>query len=617
MMEDIQRACRSFRRSYLCSTLAILSAASAAAGPPPTPAVDLTLVATLSDQVVHIASTGVAGDDRLFLVRKSGVIQIYDGGSVLGTPFLDIDSLVGGSGATGDERGLLSIAFHPNYASNGFFYVDYIDNSSDTVVARYGLTGDPNVADSSSALTILSVDQPANNHNGGQLQFGPDGYLYIGMGDGGSACDAAGSGCNAQKTDSLLGSMLRLDVDGDDFPGDPNRNYAIPPTNPFLLDGTVLDEIWAYGLRNPWRFSFDRSTGDLYIGDVGQSGATRREEIDFQAAASSGGENYGWPVSEGTQCEPGTCPTGSCPTPLPACGTFTFPIYEYGGGCAVTGGFVYRGAAIADLVGRYVFGDYCSGDIIALDTTTLADPVVADAGFELTSFGEDVDGELYVAVGTNVYQLVSAGAPTPTASPTATATPAPPAECPVLPAAGCRPAGKGVVKINDRSDDTKDLLIWKWVKGPATIQTELGVNPVGGNTSYAVCVYDRAAATPSLALSLVIDRAGDLCGTKPCFKAVGGSPPGGKGWKYKDSAATADGVLKMILKGGGAGKAKIVLKAKGADLPLGSPVSGSAYFNQDTSVVVQLLSNDGVACFESTFALPATKNEPDQFKDKH
>jgi glucose/arabinose dehydrogenase len=404
----------------------VCSPAASRAGVP-LPAVDLQSVATLPDQVVYIANSGVAGDDRIFLVRKIGVIEIYDGGSVLGTPFLDINSLViGTSPSISDERGLLSVAFHPDYDSNGYFFVNYIDNGGDTVVARYQVSGDPDVANAASALVLFGVDQPASNHNGGQLQFGPDGYLYVGMGDGGGSCDSSGSGCNAQKTSSLLGSMLRIDVDGDDFPADAARNYAIPATNPFVLNGAVADEIWAYGLRNPWRFSFDRGTGDLYIGDVGQSGTTRREEINVQPAASSGGQNYGWPIAEGTQCDPGTCATGNCPTPIPSCGSLTFPLYQYATGCAVTGGYVYRGSAIPGLAGRYVFGDYCSGDITALDVGTLDDPVIADTGFELTSFGEDVAGELYVAVGEDVYKLVPEGGtatPTPTATITPTATP--------------------------------------------------------------------------------------------------------------------------------------------------------------------------------------------------
>ncbi len=392
------------------------------------PAVELQLIATLSSQVVHVANSGVAGDQRLFLVRKEGVIEIYDGNAVLGTPFLDIDGLVIDPPSTNDERGLLSMAFHPDYDTNGFFYVNYVDNGGDTAVRRYQVSGNPNIANAASGANVIGIDQPAINHNGGQLQFGPDGYLYIGMGDGGGSCDGAGSGCNAQRTNDLLGSMLRIDVDGDDFPADAARNYAIPASNPFVFDAAVADEIWSNGLRNPWRFSFDRLTGDMYIGDVGQSGSSRREEINFQAAASGGGQNYGWPIAEGTQCDPGTCALGNCPTPIPSCGSLTFPIYQYASGCAVTGGHVYRGSDIPDLVGLYVFSDYCSGDIIALDVDTLDDPIIADTGFGLTSFGEDIDGEIYAAVGNQILKLVPegtipTGTPTPTRTSTRTRTP--------------------------------------------------------------------------------------------------------------------------------------------------------------------------------------------------
>jgi len=608
----------SARRWLSAGLLAALWFAPAvdAGAPPPTPAVDLQLIATASDQVVHIANSGVAGDDRLFLVRKRGIIDIYEGGSITGT-FLDIDGIVFGAGlGTGDERGLLSVAFHPDYDSNGYFFVNYINNSGDTVVARYTVSGDPDVADGGSALQIIEVAQPAGNHNGGQLQFGPDDYLYVGMGDGGSGCDAAGVGCNAQKTDSLLGALLRLDIDADDFPADATRNYAIPATNPFILDAGVLDEIWSYGWRNPWRFSFDRATGDLYVGDVGQSGAGRREEIDFQPAASSGGENYGWPVAEGTQCDPGTCGLGSCPTPIPACGSLTFPLYEYTSGCAVTGGFVYRGSAIPDLAGRYVFGDYCSGDITALDLGTLDDPVVADTGFELTSFGEDIDGELYAAVGDEIYALISAGTPTPTATAEPSSTPAPAAACPATPGAGCRVATKGILKINDRTDDGKDLFLWKWIKGAATSQVELGADPVGGDTSYAICVYDETGDVPALSHQLLVSRAGETCGTRPCFKAIGGDPPDGKGWRYKDKERVADGVLKLLVKGGVAGKAKIIVKARGAAIPLPGPVDGSHYYEQDSSVIVQMHTSDGGACFESEFAAPALRNDPEKVREK-
>lgn len=205
---------------------------------------------------------------------------------------------------------------------------------------------------------------------------------------------------------------------------------------------------------------------------------------------------------------------------------------------------------------------------------------------------------------------------TATATPTPTSTPLPQATCPATPAGGCRTAGKGVVKLLDKTDDNKDLFLWKWIKGAATTQTELGADPVGGSTSYAICAYDETAGTPNLSLELLVNRGGDLCSGKPCFKSIGGDPPGGKGWKYKDKPTSADGVLKLVLKGGDAGRAKIIVKAKGTSLPLPGPASGTAYFNQDAAVTVQLLSNDGGACFESTFTTPAKKSEAEQFKDK-
>jgi glucose/arabinose dehydrogenase len=280
------------------------------------------------------------GSGRLFIVLQTGQILVYDGSQVLPVPFLDISTLV----STGGERGLLSVAFHPNYATNGLFYVNYTDTQGDTVIAQYTVSDDPNIADPDSAAILLTIAQPFSNHNGGQLQFGPDGYLYIGVGDGGSAGDPDD---NAQNLGTLLGKMLRIDVDS----GVP---YTIPPDNPFVGDPEARDEIWAFGLRNPWRFSFDRLTGDLFIGDVGQDSW---EEVNFQTATSSGGENYGWRLMEGNQCfnPPTDCNDG----------TLTLPILEYNHslGCSITGGYRYRGTQIPQLEGTYVVGDFCSGRI--------------------------------------------------------------------------------------------------------------------------------------------------------------------------------------------------------------------------------------------------------------
>ena len=317
------------------------------------------------------------GSGRLFITLKGGKTIIYDGSKVLPEPFIDLSSLV----STDGERGLLSIAFHPNYESNGFFFVNYTDTSGDTVIARYSVSSDPNVADPNSAFVILKITQPFRNHNGGQLQFGPDGYLYIGMGDGGSGGDPQN---NAQNPGTLLGKMLRIDVDS----GVP---YAIPSSNPFVGNPEVLDEIWALGLRNPWRFSFDRQTGDLFIADVGQK---IWEEVNWQPASSPGGENYGWRLMEGMHC---FNPATDCND-----GTLTLPIIEYDHsvGCSITGGYRYRGRQNPSLFGYYLYADFCTGRIWGATENGNGRWVVTellDTDFRITTFGEDEAGEIYVA----------------------------------------------------------------------------------------------------------------------------------------------------------------------------------------------------------------------------
>jgi glucose/arabinose dehydrogenase len=329
------------------------------------------------------ATSAHDGSGRLFIVEQAGTIRILDAGVLLPVPFLDITSRVSSNG----EQGLLSVAFHPQFTTNGFFYVNYTDLSGDTVVARYRVSAaDENRADLTSASTVIAIDQPYGNHNGGQLQFGPlDGYLYIGMGDGGSARDPHGHG---QNKNTLLGDLLRVDVDG----GSP---YAIPEDNPYV--GTAgADEIWASGLRNPWRFSFDRGNGDLYIADVGQSAW---EEIDFQAAGTPGGLNFGWVVREGP------CPLATLLPCSPAPAIYTDPIAYYGrsDGGSVTGGYVYRGSDYPLLDGRYFYGDFSSGRIWSITKTSespiaWSPPMVELAtGFNVSTFGEDEAGELYVA----------------------------------------------------------------------------------------------------------------------------------------------------------------------------------------------------------------------------
>jgi glucose/arabinose dehydrogenase len=327
---------------------------------------------------VHIANTG-DGSDRLFVVQQGGEIRVVENGALLPTPFLDISGRV----SSGGEQGLLSMAFPPNYASKGYFYVNYTDINGDTVVSRYRLSGDRNVADPNSEEIILAIEQPFDNHNGGQLAFGPDGYLYIGMGDGGGGGDPSNL---AQNPGSLLGKLLRIDVESGVFP------YAIPDSNPFLNqsdpNNLIRDEIWASGLRNPWRFSFDRLTGDLYIGDVGQGSV---EEIDFQPFFSTGGENYGWRIFEGS----------SRFSDDPVNGNPIFPIAEYehpGESASVTGGFVYRGAQ-ENLNGIYFYGDFVDGRLwgLSLNNGTWENKLLLDTAYGISTFGEDEAGNLYLA----------------------------------------------------------------------------------------------------------------------------------------------------------------------------------------------------------------------------
>lgn len=344
------------------------------------PDIQLQSFATGFNRPVDIAH---CGDERLFIVEQRGIIWILDAnGNKLTDPFLNIDPKVG---STGNEQGLLGLAFHPNYAQNGYFFVNYTDNNGDTHIARYSVSAaDPNIANPDSELEIMEVAQPYSNHNGGGIKFGPDGYLYIGLGDGGSGGDPQNNG---QKKTSFLGKMLRIDVDN----GSP---YSVPASNPFVNDPAFLPEIWAWGMRNPWRFSFDRLTGDLWIGDVGQDDW---EEIDYQPASSTGGENYGWRCYEGTH----TYNTGNCPD----VSTLTMPAVEFQNsgslGCSITGGFVYRGCAYPKLYGRYLYTDYCSGRLWSLTPDGnggWTNEQIADlANNQYVSFGENKDGELFIA----------------------------------------------------------------------------------------------------------------------------------------------------------------------------------------------------------------------------
>lgn len=324
------------------------------------------------------------GSGRLFVVEQDGRIWIVQDGATLPEPFLDIVEQVG---SESNEQGLLGLAFHPDYEQNGSFYIDYTDNNGDTVVSRYRVSVDANIADAASEQVLLQVDQPYPNHNGGHLAFGPDGYLYIGLGDGGSQGDPHGNG---QSLETLLAKILRIDVNS----GSP---YGIPADNPFA-NGGGLPEIWAYGLRNPWRFNFDTATGDLYIADVGGSAW---EEVNWLPGGIVGGSNFGWNYMEGMHNHEGDPPEG-----------LLSPVVEYShseGGCSVTGGYVYRGAALPAWNGVYFYADYCSGLVWGLvqhADGAWESRLLFDTRELITSFGQDEAGELYlVARSGTIYQL--------------------------------------------------------------------------------------------------------------------------------------------------------------------------------------------------------------------
>ena len=372
-----------------CITLLALAgcAGGSSSSPAPIPAgmPQISLVPLAGGFVlpVHVTHAG-DGSGRIFVVEQAGRIRILDNGTVLPTSFLDLASLDPPRLVAGGEQGLLSVAFPPGFASKRYFYVNYTRSPDGaTVVARYRVSaGDANVADPASEEVILAVPQPFANHNGGQLAFGPDGYLYIGMGDGGSGGDPFQV---AQNPDNVLGKLLRIDVESGEVP------YGIPPSNPFVGRVGIRPEIWALGLRNPWRFSFDRGTGDLYIGDVGQGSF---EEIDFQPAGDPGGRNYGWSIMEGDSCfPPGTVGCNRTGLALPVF------VYDHSLGCSVTGGHVYRGSAFPSLQGVYLFGDLCSTRIwgirknsAAWDNALLADGTT----LTITTFGKDESGNVYV-----------------------------------------------------------------------------------------------------------------------------------------------------------------------------------------------------------------------------
>jgi glucose/arabinose dehydrogenase len=372
------------------TALATLAALAVLGLSHPVPAYEAVSMASgLTDALFATCPPG--DTERLFVVQQTGEILIFDLASrtVLATPFLDISALV----VDGGEQGLLGLAFHPDYAVNGYFYVYHsadgtiCDNSSRCgVLARYSVTtGDANLANPASRFELLEVTQPQSNHNGGMIAFGPDGYLYTAQGDGGTG------GANGQNLDTPLGKLLRLDV------GNGVGPYTIPASNPFV--GVAgLDEIWAYGLRNPWRFSFDRSTGDLWVADVGQGSW---EEVNRQFASSAGGENYGWSTMEGTHCW--SPPSGCDQTGL------VLPVTEYdhnAGDCSISGGYVYRGS-VPELAGKYLYGDYCTGRVWAYDPgTDLSTIILTDQDLgNILGFGEDAAGEVYIATGSTLWRL--------------------------------------------------------------------------------------------------------------------------------------------------------------------------------------------------------------------
>lgn len=378
----------------------------------------LTTELVVSGLVKPLEAISPLGDSRIFIVEQnSGKIRIFDGTTLLATPFANVKSKILSSG---NEQGLLGLAFHPNYSvpgavGEGEFFVNYTASGPNrSVVERYSVSaGNPDLADPASGQVILTTSQPFSNHNGGCIRFGQDGYLYIGFGDGGSAGDPS---CNAQNPGTMLGKMLRIDIDG----GVP---YAIPPSNPFLTTPGYLPEIWSLGLRNPWRYSFDALTGELFIGDVGQG---QREEVDV-VGPGAGGFNFGWKIMEGINC----FSSSACPGVVPACmdPVLTMPVTDYshggafGGSCSITGGEVYRGCAIPDLFGTYFYADYCSNNIFSFDfaggvmgnPTDRTSELAPGGGMSInsiTTFGVDGQGAvLIVDQGGEIYRIIAAVPP--------------------------------------------------------------------------------------------------------------------------------------------------------------------------------------------------------------
>ncbi len=392
----MQTSRRSFALLLAAVPLFFSSCSDGPAGPEngfPDPAGGLALSEVVSGVPDPVHLTAPPGDDRLFVVEQSGRIWVVRDGELLEAPFLDLQEFV----SSGGERGLLSMAFHPEYEVNGRFYVNYTDDAGDTRVVGFLASSDSDRADAESAETLLHVEQPFPNHNGGHIAFGPDGKLYVAMGDGGGSGDPLGSG---QDPGTLLGALLRIDVDG----GQP---YGIPPDNPFVDEPSARDEIWAIGLRNPWRISFDEPSGTLYIADVGQH---RWEEVNAESADAPG-LNYGWNVMEGEEC----FDSQECnPSDL------TLPVMTYRTGpegCAVVGGDVYRGEDIPEVEGHYFYSDWCGGWLrsFRIEGGAVVDEREWNVGHvgRILSMGQDARGELYMlsSEGGTVYRIVAEGTP--------------------------------------------------------------------------------------------------------------------------------------------------------------------------------------------------------------
>jgi glucose/arabinose dehydrogenase len=357
--------------------------------PPPEPG-DVRLQRIASGLTVPLYLTSPPDDSRLFVLEKGGTIRLVADGALLAAPFLDLSNRV----SDGPEQGLLGLAFPADYATNGWFVVHYTGLDNDSYISVFRVSDDPGRADPESEAVLLQVERPSRFHNGGQLQFGPDGRLYVGLGDGGSReGDDDGRG---QSLDDLLGAILRLDVSS-------GAGYIVPDDNPFVDTPGARPEIWSYGLRNPWRFSFDRLTGDLYIGDVGES---RWEEVNRATAAAGTGRgvNYGWSQMEGPDCVVDGCEPARFTAPLVQ--------YDHDEGCSITGGYVYRGSALPSLQGQYFFGDFCRGWVRSISTggdsgEPLEWPQLAPGGDNITSFGEDASGEIYIlTAGGDVFKVV-------------------------------------------------------------------------------------------------------------------------------------------------------------------------------------------------------------------